>query len=75
MFGPSFVIDPANHELRPGKSALMNQMMAELAGKTNVADTIIGNCTATIPLKSDFDGADTGHTVVIGPTGKGMSSQ
>lgn len=50
MFGASFVIDPANHELRSGKSALMNQMMAELASKTTVAETIIGNCTTTIFL-------------------------
>lgn len=42
IFGPSFVIDPANHEPRSGKSALMNQMMAELAGKTNLAETFIG---------------------------------
>jgi hypothetical protein len=66
MFGPSFVIDPANHEPRSGKSAHLNQMMAE---------TIIGNCTTTIPLKFDFGGADTGHTVVIGPICKGMSAQ
>lgn len=75
MFGPSDVFDPANHEPHSGKSTLMNQMMAELAGKANLAETIIGNCTTTIPLKFDFDGADTGHTVVIGPTGKGMSAQ
>ncbi len=74
MFGPSFVIAPANHKKRSGKS-LMNQMMADLAGKANVAETIIGNCTTTISLKFDFDGADAGHTVVIGPTGKGMSAQ
>lgn len=75
MFGPSAVFDPASHEPRSSKSALMNQMTAELAGKTNLAETIIGNCTTTIPLKFDFGSADTGHTVVIGPTGKGMSAQ
>ncbi|NJM31990.1 MAG: hypothetical protein HC848_02725 [Limnobacter sp.] len=48
MFGPSAVFDPANHEPRSGKSALMNQMMAELAGKANMAETIISNCTTTI---------------------------
>ncbi len=73
MFGPSFVIDPANHEPRSGKSALMNELMAELAGKANMAGSIIGNCTTTIPLKFDFNSVDTGHTVVIGPTGRGMS--
>ncbi|MFC0398806.1 hypothetical protein [Paraburkholderia rhizosphaerae] len=52
MIGASFVINPANHEPRSGKSALMNQMMTELAGKTTVAETIIGNCTTTIFLSS-----------------------
>lgn len=75
MFGPSFLIDPTTHEPRSGKSTLMNLLMAELVDKTNVAETIIGNCTTTIPLKFDFDGADAGHTVVIGPTRKGMSAQ
>ena len=75
MFGPSFVLDPANQEPRSGKSAMMNQKMAEMAGKANVAETIIGNCTTSIPLKFDFDDADPGHTVLIGPTGKGMSAQ
>ena len=75
MFGPSFVIAPANHEPHSGKSALMNQMMAELAGKAHMAETIIGNCTTTIPMKFDFHDGEIGHTVVIGPTGKGMSAQ
>lgn len=75
MFGPSAVFGPANHEPSSGKSALMNQMMAELTGRASVAETITGNCTTTIPLRFDFDGADPGHTVVIGPTGKSMSAQ
>lgn len=35
MFGPSavIVIDPATYEPRLGKSVLMNELMAELAGK------------------------------------------
>jgi len=33
MFGPSAVIDPSPHEPRSGKSALMNELMAEFAGK------------------------------------------
>ena len=53
MFGPSFVIDPAIHDPRSGKSALMKQMMAELVSKANVAETIIGNCTTAIPLNFD----------------------
>lgn len=44
MFGPSAVFDSANHEPRSGKSALMNDLMAELAGKPEaLAKTIIGN--------------------------------
>lgn len=74
MFGPSSVIDPAHHEPRSGKSALMNQMMAELAGKATLAETIIGNCVKTIPMKANFDGVDTATTVVIGPAGKGISA-
>jgi len=50
--------------------------MAEFAGKPKaVADTIFGNCTATIPLKFAFDGGDTGHTVVIAPTRNGMQER
>lgn len=52
MFGPSAVIDPATYEPHSGKSALMNELMAELAGKSEaLAVTIISNCTATLPLK------------------------
>lgn len=29
----------------------------------HMAETIIGNCTTSIPLKFDVDGADPGHTV------------
>lgn len=32
MFGPSAVFDSASHQPRSGKSALMNQIVAELAG-------------------------------------------
>lgn len=41
MFGPSAVIDPATYEPRSGKSALMNELMAEFAGKPkDLAETI-----------------------------------
>lgn len=74
MFGPTFTFDPASHVPRSGKSALVNELMAELAGKPKaVADTIFGNCTTAIPLKFAFYGEDTGHTVVIAPTRNGMS--
>jgi hypothetical protein len=40
------MFDPSTHEPRSGKSALMNELMAEFAGKPDaLADTIIGNCT------------------------------
>lgn len=45
MFGPSFVI-PANHEPRSGKSALMSQMMAELADR-------VAACPANLVLTID----------------------
>ena len=58
MFGPTLTFDPASHVPRSGKSALVNELMAEFAGKPKaVADTIFGNCTTTIPLKFAFDGA------------------
>ncbi|HNB69428.1 hypothetical protein [Accumulibacter sp.] len=67
------MFDLVNHQPRSGKSAPMNQMAADLAGKTNMAETIIGNCTTAIPMKFNFHDGEIGHTVVIGPTGKGMS--
>jgi len=52
MFGPSALIDQATYEPRSGKSALMNELMVELAGKPEaMAATIISNCTTTLPLK------------------------
>ncbi len=44
------------YEPRSGKSALMNELMAEFVGKSEaLAETIIGNCTTTIPLRFNFD--------------------
>lgn len=52
MFGPTAVIDQAAYEPRSGKSALMNELMVELAGKPEtLAATIISNCTTTLSLK------------------------
>ncbi len=74
-FGPSFVIDLANHEPRSGKSFWMAETsVGDLKDKADIAKIIISNCTTLIPMKFDFDGVDTGHTMVIGPTGKGMSA-
>lgn len=48
--------------------------LSDLADKEGFANVVLSNCTTTIPLILDFDGKNTGHTVVIGPTGKGMSA-
>lgn len=70
MFGPSAVIDPSTYEPRYGKSALLN----EFAGKPDaLAETIIGNCTTTLPMKFKFDPKDNGHTFIFAPTRSGMS--
>lgn len=74
MFGPSAMFDPSTHEPRSGKSALMNELMAEFAGKPEaLAATILGNCTTTLPMKVLFDPKDNGHTVILAPTRSGMS--
>lgn len=73
MFGPSASFDPATHEPRSGKSALMNDLIAELAGKPEaLATTVIGNCTTTLPMKFKFDPEDNGHTVIFAPTRSGV---
>jgi len=38
-----------------------------------VAETVIGNCTTSIPIKFDFDPKDGGHTIIFAPTRTGMS--
>lgn len=74
MFGPSAAFDPATHEPRSGKSFWMAESdMSSLANKNAEAETLIGNCTTTIPLKLDFHDGEISHSVVIAPSGKGMS--
>lgn len=74
MFGPSSVVDTASYTPSSGKSALMNELISEFAGKPKaVAEAIIGNCTTTIPFKFAFNSKDTGHTVAIETTRNGMS--
>ena len=73
MFGPSAVFDPATYEPRSGKSFWMVATdVSSLAGKEAVAETLIGNCTTSIPLKFEFNPKDNGHTVVLGTTRNGM---
>jgi hypothetical protein len=75
MFGTTHFFYPATHEPRSGKSALMNQMVAELAGKPPaLAEMIFGNCTTSIPFKFEFDPKDNGHTTIFAPTRTGMSA-
>lgn len=74
MYGPSAMFDLSTHEPRSGKSALMNELMVEFAGKPDaLAETIIGNCTTTLPMKFKFDPNDNGHTLIFAPTRSGMS--
>jgi len=75
MFGPSSVIDSAADEPGQGKSALMNEIVSELAAKPrSFADAVIGNCTTGIQLKFEFDTKDPGHRLILGSTRQGMSA-
>ena len=74
LFGPSGVFDPATYEPRSGKTFWMAATdVSSLADKQAAADTLIGNCTTSIPLKVEFDPNDNGHTVMLGTTREGMS--
>lgn len=57
-------------EPRSGKSF----WISAFAGKQGVADTIIGNCTTTIPMKCDLHGKGAGHTVVVTRIRNGLSA-
>lgn len=70
MFGHSVVFDQATYEPRSGKSALMNELMAELAGKQEALGTTPIGSTRKMQLKINFDG----HTTIYGPTRNGMSA-
>ena len=74
MFGPSGVFDPAAYESRSGKTFWMAATdVSSLADKQAAADTIIGNCTTSIPFKFEFDPKDNGHYLMFGSTREGMS--
>lgn len=75
MFGPSAELDPATYEPRTCKSFWITESdVTSLTDKAVEASTIIGNCTTTIPMKFDLHDGEIGHTVVFGPSGKGMSA-
>ena len=49
-----------------------------MTDKTNTpkdafAETVLGNCTTSLPFKFDFHEGDIGHTVIFAPTRSGMS--
>jgi len=74
MFGPSGVFDPTTYEPRSGKTFWMPSTdVSSLADKGAAADTLIGNCTTSLPLKFEFDPKDNGHTLMFGSTRNGMS--
>lgn len=74
MFGPSGVFDPATYEPRSGKSFWMaGTDVSSLANKSVEAETLIGNCTTSIPFKFEFDPKDNGHYLMFGSTREGMS--
>lgn len=74
MFGPSGVFEPATYEPRSGKTFWMAATdVSSLANKRVEAETLIANCTTSIPFKFDFDPKDNGHTLMFGTTREGMS--
>ena len=76
MFGPSGVFDPATYEPRSDKTFWMAATdVSSLADKQVAADTLIGNCTTSIPFKFEFDPKDNGHTLMFGSTRDGMSAR
>ena len=76
MFGPSAIFDLSTYDPRSGKSVLMNELMVEFAGKPDaLADTIIGSCTTTLPMKFKFDTKDNGHRVIVSATCNGYFSR
>ncbi|HXG72352.1 MAG TPA: hypothetical protein VNJ04_17240 [Gemmatimonadaceae bacterium] len=75
MFGPSDVFDPASHVPRSGKAFWMAATdVSSLTDKEGAAETIIGNCTTSLPFKFEFDPKDSGHTLMFGSTRNGMSA-
>ncbi len=75
MFGPSGVFDPTTYEPRSGKTFWMAATdVSSLADKEAAADTLIGNCTTSLPFNFEFDPKDNGHRVMLGTTREGMSA-
>ena len=74
VLGHSGVFYPATSEPRSGKTFRMAATdVSSLADKQAAADTLIGNCTTSIPFKLDFDPKDNGHYLMFGSTREGMS--
>lgn len=41
--------------------------------RDSFAETVLANCTTSLPFKFEFDPKDNGHTLFVGTTRQGMS--
>jgi hypothetical protein len=48
-----------------------NADLSDLTTTSLTADVVLGNCQTTLPMQAF---TDVGHSICVGPTGKGMSS-
>lgn len=75
MYGPSGMLDPATHKPRSGKTFWMAATDVSSPGDNEAAaDTVVGNCTTSIPFEFEFDPKDDGHYLMFGSTREGMSA-
>lgn len=47
--------------------------ISDLDGNPAMLETVLGNCTTTLPFKFDFHEGDISHSFVMGKTRNGMS--
>lgn len=47
--------------------------ISDLAGNPALLETVLGNCTTTLPFKFEFHEGEIGHSFVMGKTREGMS--
>lgn len=47
--------------------------ISDLAGKPEILETVLGNCTTTLPFNLDSHEGDVSHSFVMGKTRNGMS--
>lgn len=69
---------PEHHSPFHQSGVTMAAAMTDLRDLTDkpssLADVVLGNCTTVLPFRFQFHERDVSHTVVVGPTGKGMSA-